>query len=107
MSTSPTSLLIRRPTHDQISMENGSQSQPPAEVSDSEPTRPPEAPTSPPTRRYLKITIYRILVTCVTVGFGTWKAISSSRGEAAANTLDWILGIIVALLCVWYLSTYV
>lgn len=50
-----------------------------------------------------RITAYRVLVTALTVGLGTTKAVASTSdaGSATSVTVEWITGIVVLLLYVF------
>ncbi|KAJ7773499.1 hypothetical protein B0H14DRAFT_2276757, partial [Mycena olivaceomarginata] len=49
-----------------------------------------------------KVTPWRLLNTCLVLGMGIYKAAVTYRGQdAAPTTLDWIIGVLWALMCVW------
>ncbi|KAI0315929.1 hypothetical protein OF83DRAFT_307301 [Amylostereum chailletii] len=49
----------------------------------------------------VKLTGYRLLNTAIIVGLGIPKAVLAYRGETAATTLDWVLGVAFAVLMYW------
>ena len=53
-----------------------------------------------------KITPYRLLVTALTIGLGTAKAVASTSdgGSATSVTIEWVTGIVMLLLCVFIVS---
>jgi hypothetical protein len=56
--------------------------------------------TTVPPPFFVALTGYRLTCTALLIGLGAPKAVSAARGQAAANTLDWIVSILVALLYV-------
>ncbi|TEB33259.1 hypothetical protein FA13DRAFT_196916 [Coprinellus micaceus] len=70
---------------------------------------PKRTPHWPIRRRHWhpKITVYRLLVTALTIGLGTAKAITSTPtgGSSCSVTLEWISGIIILILT-FFLSRY-
>jgi len=49
---------------------------------------------------FISFTGYRLACAALIVGFGIPKAVAYSRGQPAADTLDWVISIIAALGCV-------
>jgi len=61
----------------------------------------PLVPTSPHDGRAVKVTGYRLMVTVVTLVLGSVKAAASYEGQSVTtSTLDWVIGIVLAILCV-------
>ncbi|TDL16799.1 hypothetical protein BD410DRAFT_795004 [Rickenella mellea] len=60
-----------------------------------------------PEPRHPKLTGYRIIVISLTTIFGVSKAALAYQGESAApTTLEWVLGVVVAMGCVYWLGLY-
>ncbi|TDL19097.1 hypothetical protein BD410DRAFT_727601 [Rickenella mellea] len=52
--------------------------------------------------RHPTITTYRLLVTCITAGFGLFKVWLAYNGlSVTPTTLEWIFGVIMALALFW------
>jgi len=50
----------------------------------------------------VELTGYRLFTTSVIIGLGIPKAVYSSRGQSLiSNTLDWVAGMICALILFW------
>lgn len=48
-----------------------------------------------------KVTLFRLLFVGLTAGLGSWKAVAASKNQAVTtNTLDWVIGVVLALMCV-------
>ncbi|KAJ7121575.1 hypothetical protein C8R44DRAFT_876964 [Mycena epipterygia] len=52
-------------------------------------------------RAVVKITAWRILNTVVLLTLGIYKAVTTYLGQAPASTLDWIIGVVWALISYW------
>lgn len=59
------------------------------------------APVSRSAPLLFKVTLFRLLFVGLTAGLGSWKAVAASKNQAVTtNTLDWVIGVVLALMCV-------
>ena len=59
----------------------------------------PVEPAVPPPL-IIALTVYRLSCLSAIVGLGVPKAVAAARGQPAANTSDWVISILVAVVCV-------
>jgi hypothetical protein len=46
----------------------------------------------------IRLTGYRLTVTIATLSLGIWKAVASNNSRAiVSNTLDWVIGVVLAI----------